>query len=129
MMKATNMTASMAVNTLSARRRNQPAILTSEGCIRIRRTEKRSGSAAGADRPAARGTPLLQGVDLLQHSGRPSLCLVRGEVHLLRVLAERLDIRGVNLQASLLEAIDEFRLGLQMFFCAPGHGLVGRFLE
>src|SRR5436190_5485361 len=102
---AANITPSIAAATSSARLRSQ--------------------AASCRDTASA----LLQRRNFFKHALRPLLCLVRGEVDLLRVLAERLDVRCVDLQPGLLEALDELRLALQMLVRAPGERLVGRGLE
>src|SRR5262245_23979186 len=103
-MKATNITASRPAAMFSARRCSQA--------------------------PAVRScTGLLQGVDLLEHALRPVLRLVRGEVDLLRVLAESLDVRSVDLKTLLPEALGQLRLALQVLLRAPLDRLVDRRLE
>src|SRR5690606_5045095 len=73
-----------------------------------------------AGRSPARGAlPLLDGGDLVENPRRPRLRLVGGEVHLLRVGAERIDVRRVEIEPQLLEAVGEFRLLLQVLGDAP----------
>src|SRR5258708_37929621 len=94
-MNATNITANSAATTFSARRLSQAS-------------------------PAGTGIALLQRVDLLEHALRPFLRLVGGEVDLLRVGAERGDVRRVDLQAvRLAEGVGELRLPLQVLGSAP----------
>src|SRR3954470_24497298 len=104
-MNAANITASIAAATFSARRRSQPP-------------------SARITRPGS-----LERVDLLEHALRPFLRLVRGEVDLLCMRAERVQIRRVDLQALLAEALGQLRLALLMLGRAPGDRLVGRRLE
>src|SRR5688572_17600882 len=104
-MKAANITASSPAATFSARRRSQPPVSRNP----IRR--------------------LLQGVDLLEHALRPVLRLIRGQVHLLRMVAEGSDVGCINLEARLLEALDQLRFALQVLRRAPVDRLVDRGLE
>src|SRR4051812_36467100 len=104
-MNAANITASIAAAMFSARRRSQPP---SARIIRPRSLER---------------------VDFFQHALRPFLCLVRGQVDLLCMCAERVQIRRVDLQALLAEALRQLRLALLMLRRAPGDRLVGGGLE
>src|SRR2546422_9026800 len=109
MMNAANITASMAAATFSARRRSQ----------------------AAASRITARASVLLlfERVDLLEQPLRPRLRLVGGEVDLLRVRAEGILVRSVDLQPLLAEALGELGLALQVLGGAPVDRLVGGRLE
>src|SRR6266705_4281003 len=105
-MKATNITASRPAATFSARR-----------CSQVPAFRRNTGT-------------LFQRADFFEHPFRPVLRLVGAEVDFLRVLAEGLDVRGVDLEAVLLpEGIRQLRLALQVLGRAPGKRLVDRGLE
>src|SRR6266581_7535786 len=104
-MKATNITASRPAATFSARR-----------CSQVPAFRRNTGT-------------LFQRADFFEHPFRPVLRLVGAEVDFLRVLAEGLDVRGVDLEAHLPEAVGQLRLALQVLGRAPGDRLVGRGLE
>src|SRR5687767_2515664 len=99
-MKATKISASNAAATASAKRCSEPSVRCSN--------------------PAS-----LHRVDLVEHAGRPALGLVRGEVHLLRVLAEGGDVGHVHLQPMLAEDLGQLGLALLVLGRAPGDRLVG----
>ncbi len=106
MMNAANITASMAAATFSARRRSQA--------------------------PASRITWRQVYLSALIFSSmplRPRLRFVGGEVDLLRVRAEGVLVRHVDLQALLAEAVGELGFALQVLGGAPGDRLVGGGLE
>src|SRR3979409_2235128 len=73
--------------------------------------------------------PLFECADFLEHPFRPVLRLVRAEVYLLRIGAEGVDVRGVDLETLLPEAIGQLRFALQVLGRAPGDRFVGRSLE
>src|SRR5687768_3579481 len=79
--------------------------------------------------PAARERALLHRVDLLEQARRPGLGFVGSEVDLLRVIAERGDVRRVHVGPLLLEALGQLGLALQVLGGAPRDGLVGGGLE
>src|SRR5207247_3161412 len=125
-MKATNMAASRPAAKFSARRSSQAPALPKNGFIVL--LPPRPAGRRPQARPA-NIRELLQGVDLLEHPFRPVLRLVRTEVCLLRIGAEGIDVRGVDFETLLPEAIGQLRFALQVLGRAPGDRLVGRSLE
>src|SRR5438309_2498470 len=125
-MKATNMAASRPAAKFSARRSSQAPAFPKNGFIVL--LPPRPAGRRPRARPAGI-RELLQGVDLLEHPFRPVLRLVRAEVCLLRIGAEGIDVRGVDFETLLPEAIGQLRFALQVLGRAPGDRLVGRSLE
>src|SRR5437773_2520544 len=123
-MKATNMAASRPAAKFSARRSSQAPALPKNGFI-VLLPPRLAGPRA---RPAGI-RELLQGFAFLEHPFRPVLRLVRAEVCLLRNGSEGIDVRGVDFEALLPEAIGQLRFALQVLGRAPGDRLVGRSLE
>src|SRR6266853_4070673 len=125
-MKAANITVSSPATKFSARRSSHAPILPKNGFIVL--LPPRPAGRRPRARPAGI-RELLQGVDLLEHPFRPVLRLVRAEVYLLRIGAEGVDVRDVDLETLLPEAIGQVRFALQVLGRAPGDRLVSRSLE
>ena len=144
MRNARNMMPSRPATIFSARRRIQATARLMVGFMRappFPRGHPALGHRHRPQQPAVRLCPtprhlavrgtlwLLDSGDLVEGSRRPGLRLVGCEVDLLRVRAERGDVRRVDIEALLLEAVGELRLLLQVLIRAPRNRLVGRGLE